>query len=151
MIDGDTLVEITVCSVLGEERVAKVNPGDGFPWFNCPFCSTAVYVGNVHPDLQQHLNVSKNSVCSHGWCVANPAMPLDAARLAVGTEHLRDMEEQRRARANQAAWERIEAERQGRAEQLALAAREAAQRGTCVRCAQITGRHIKHRNRCPKL
>jgi hypothetical protein len=141
----------TMCSVLGEERtVLQVNPGDGFPWFNCPFCTSAVYVGAAHPDHAQHFSVAVNGVCTHPWCIANPAMPVKAAEEIVAKELKRTAAEVQRQRDHDAAMHRIKEGQQARQQRAQALEVEANVRGACHRCAQATGKFIRHRGACPR-
>jgi hypothetical protein len=139
---------VRVRSVLGDTRVASVNAGGGYPWFDCPFCFYAVYVGEPHADGRNPASI--NGVCHNPWCLANPAMPLDAARLARGEAFLRDMEAERRQRDHDAAMERIADEHAARAAAAVERLRECQKRGVCVTCANATGKFIKHRGECPR-
>ncbi len=141
----------TVTSVLGEERtVLQVNPGDGFPWFNCPFCTTAIYVGDAHPDVPQCFTLAVNSVCTNPWCIANPAMPVKAAEEIVAKEHARTQAEVQRLRDHDAAMRRIAEGKQARHNMLVRVQQEAEARRACTRCAVATGKFIRHRGACPR-
>lgn len=94
-----------VRSVLGDARTARVNPGNGHPWINCPFCYSPIYLDEPiagHAGL-----VGDHGVCRNGWCLANPAMSLDDARRARGAAMVEEMHEQARKRDHAAAMRRI--------------------------------------------
>lgn len=144
----------TIVSVLGEARAADVRPGDGYPWISCPFCQSAVYLETPHPDHTHVSSIGVGGRCANPWCIANPKMPLDAARLAIGAAHLRQMESDRRTAEHVAAMERIAAERASWDAAHTAVVREARDRGACVRCASLSFRrgrvkYTRHRGTCP--
>lgn len=145
-------ISAAVRSVLGDTRVAQVNPGDGFPWFNCPFCGYAVYAGDPCPDHVALDDVSRDGICRHPWCIANPAMPVDAARITRGEAILREMTDAERRRNHFWAMQRIEDNRAAEAEQRREQIAEATRRGACVACLFQSGRvkFIRHRGACPR-
>lgn len=148
------MAEITIRSVLGDARRAVLNPGDGHPWFNCPFCTTAVYAEAGPKELGAF--VGRHGVCQNPWCLANPAMPLDAARIARGEAILAADAEARRQRDHQAALDRIAAGRAAEAEERANVVAEAKARGACRACALAAlrlGRRkftVHRSGRCPR-
>ena len=144
-----------VRSVLGDTRDAVVNEGAGHPWITCPFCSSAIYLGDPHPE-HENTSVSRNGRCANPWCLANPAMPLDAAREARGRAIVEEMEAAARRANHEAAMRRIRDEQAARQEawnEIRAAATEA---GACVGCAwhefnlRGTRRLVRHRGPCPR-
>lgn len=147
--------EATVRSVLGDTRAAEVHPGDGFPWITCPFCGSAVYLGEPHPDHAGRNFVAKDGRCNNPWCLANPATPLDAARNARGRAMLEEMADAERRRNSESAMRRIEDERATRQAAWDEIRTAAEKRGACVGCAweafnrRGTRRLVRHRGPCP--
>jgi hypothetical protein len=142
-----------VASVLGDVRSAVVNPGDGVPWFNCPFCTTAVFAGDGPKELGSF--VGRNGVCNNPWCIANPAMPLDAAKKIVVEAEARKAADEQGQRNLAAVRQRIDDESAARGAAAVERLRECRRRGACIRCANETAarsskvRYIKHRGPCP--
>jgi hypothetical protein len=139
-------------SVLGDTRSAEIHPGDGYPWINCPFCSSPVYLAEPHPD---HSDVAIETLgvegeCHNPWCPANPKMPLDAARLERGRQHLAEMEAQERERNAAFARARIEEAATARMAALRAGQIECLTRGACYYCWSKTGKFIRHRKDCPR-
>jgi len=144
---------LLVRSVLGDSRSADIRPGDGFPWFNCPFCGYAVFVNEPHPEHAALGNASRDGICQTPWCLANPAMPLDAARVARGEAILRDMKDEERARNHRLAMQRIESDRKEAELQRQKTVAEAKRRGACLACLFGPGgrpKFVRHRGPCPK-
>lgn len=144
-------------SVLGDVREAEVNPGDGYPWINCPFCSSAIYLEGPHPDAPiGACFIARDGRCANPWCLANPAMPIDAARLARGNAILAEMAEAARRANHEAALARIREEQEARQSAWNKIRAEAEATGACIPCAwhawsrQGKGRLVRHRGPCPK-
>jgi hypothetical protein len=138
---------IAVLDVLGNMREAEINDGGGFPWFNCPFCSSGVYVNGHGPDVPDAV-ISINCECVNPWCLANPNMPKAEAERLYKVERQRREQEAERERNHRSALRRIEEGRQADEERRAATIVEAGKRGACVRCALRTGRFVKHRAGC---
>lgn len=141
-------------SVLGDSRAAEIHGSESHPWINCPFCSQPIYLREPTPG-HENTNVARDGVCNDGWCVANPKMPIDDARLARGKVMLEEMAAEERSRNHALARRRILEEGAARdAAWLALRA-EALAVGACVTCAGVefrAGRRklVRHRGPCPR-
>lgn len=145
----------SVRSVLGDTRTAEVHPGDGFPWITCPFCGSAVYLGEPHPDHAGRNFVAKDGRCNNPWCLANPAMPLDAAREARGRAMIEEMEAAARRANHEAAMRRIRDEQESRQAAWNKIRAEATEAGACIGCAWHAfglgkRRLTRHRGPCPR-
>lgn len=135
---------LTIRSVLGDSREAQVlEPIDELSWFACPFCEYPVYMNGTRE-------------CGNPGCVANPAMPLDTARLARGRAILAEMEVQAmKARYAELAAGRREHAAAQHAEWLALEA-DCRARGACVDCCRSAwwyrraAKFVRHRGACPR-
>src|SRR3990172_3215932 len=103
----------TVRSVLGDTREAEVHPGAGFPWISCPFCWSAVYLDAPNPS-HDGMFVARDGRCANPWCVANPNVPIDAARLARAEAIFLEMAEADRLRNHEAAMRRIRDDQKSR-------------------------------------
>lgn len=148
------MTDVLVRSVLGDERLAPINPGGGYPWYNCPFCSSPVYVGEANPEHSPDATPATGSLCGNPWCLANPAMPLDAARrIAQAAQQAADTEA-RRQRDQDAARRRIAEYAASQAAGRAAIVAEARRQGACEPCALKAWRHgrekyVHHRGQCP--
>ena len=148
--------QATVRSVLGDTRDAEVHPGDGFPWINCPFCSSAIFLREPHPDHAGRNFVAKDGRCNNPWCLANPAMPIDAARQARGRAHLDEMAEASWRANQEAAMRRIRDEQSSRQAAWDKICAEATKAGACIGCAwhafdRLGKRRVtRHRGPCPR-
>jgi hypothetical protein len=144
---------IKISNVLGDERQAEIRPGDGEPWFNCPFCTNAVYVNDGPKELGEW--AGRRSTCRNPYCVANPRMPLDRAKAIIVENEAREADRARRERDARAARERLESEAAERMERYRRIAAEARERGACERCALKLAssfrpvKFTKHRGPCP--
>lgn len=153
----------TVRSVLGDIRVAEINPGPVdrkgvyFPWITCPFCGSGVYLQEAPP----HEHASPSSIahdgrCNNPCCPANPATPLDAARVARGEAIVREMEDAERRRNHEAAMRRIRDERSARQAAWDALRASVVEAGGCVGCAWHAfdrlgkRRVVRHRGPCPR-
>jgi hypothetical protein len=134
-----------VRTVLGQRRMADVMLGDPrYPWVTCPFCSSAFYLAEAPPEHAKSVTVGTQGRCANPWCEANPNMPLDAARLARGQEHLRWMEYEERERNHRAAIERLRLDREAQRERMQANIDRAKAEGFCTYCA-AKGKFVRHR------
>lgn len=142
---------IEVRSVLGDARTTSIREGGGFPWFNCPFCSSGVYIQGPSPDAAVSAFTGRDCECSNPCCLANPAMPLDAARAIQAKEIERQNESDARKRNHELAMNRIRADRASRDAAEDAGRAECTARRACFRCWRETrGRFVKHRAECPR-
>lgn len=125
----------TITSVLGTVLPVTYTYGDGS--FDCPFCRYAVK--------------SPGTVCQSPGCVANPAMPVEAAQRMVAKADEERKEKEQRERNHRWAMERIQEGNRARAEATAKAEREATDKGQCIACLRRSGyrKTVKHRGECP--
>ncbi len=130
-----------VRDVLGNERAVARTWEDG-SWA-CPLCTSAVAAERGE------------TACANPWCVANPAMPVEAARRIYADAAARERERKERERNAHWSRERVEREALERAEQRASVRAQAEERGACVFCAMkaLAGgrqvRYVRHRGVCP--
>jgi hypothetical protein len=145
---------VTIRSVLGDERDAAVNPGAGYPWYSCPFCTYPVYVGEASPEHSSEATPAVQSRCGNPWCIANPAMPKDAAENLVRAALEAARHEASRHQDHEAALRRIDeyaANQRAAWEHIRV---EATRQGACVGCALKSHRkgrvkYVHHRGQCP--
>lgn len=131
------LATITVTDVLGNIKEVTRTYGDGS--YDCPHCNNPIRADEgLGP-------------CKNPWCIANPSMPVDAARALFEKAEAKRKEDEQRKRNHQLALERIENDRVTRNEAIAKAEQEATKKGQCLRCLRRSDyrKGIKHRGQCP--
>lgn len=129
------MADHVVRSVLGDERLAGIYPGGGYPWYSCPFCTYAVYVSEANPEHGLGATPAVHGQCGNPWCIANPAMPRDAAERIVKAAQDAADAAARRQRDRDVTRQRIDEYAASQALARDRVTAEARQRGACLRCA----------------
>ena len=156
---NDVPMTVAMVSVLGDSRVARLHGIEPYVWFTCPWCSSAVYRGDAHPDhapMVATQSVSTHSTCRNPWCVANPDMPIADAQRIVAREQERQADAARREAERHAAIARIQIDQRAHEDAWTQIRTDAESIGACLTCAYhafrigAPPRFVRHRLACPR-
>lgn len=123
---------VEVADVLGRVRLVKQTYPEGS--YECPFCGYPVII-----------KIGEPALCDHGWCTANPAMPVAAAQKIVDDLAKARAETEARNAEHERRMNWIESERMARQTRINEEIRVAREDGYCLACLyKGPGGKVKH-------